>query len=136
MGKIEAPKRIRTEDFSSDQRAIVERIGEALNTFNQDVYNLLYRGLDFDNLNQQIITIPVTIDGSGDISNEPKFVTSVRGKIRGVIVVNCVDPNNPSNYPTSQPFVSFNFNNNVITVNHVTGLNPGSSYQLTLLILP
>ena len=40
-----------------------------------------------------------------------------------------------SEYPTSAPFATFSQESNIVTIQHVTGLNPGITYNLILLII-
>jgi hypothetical protein len=136
MARIQAPRRVRIEDFGPEERKVIERLSETINTFNEDVYNTLSNGVDFDNLNQQLVDVIVQIDAGGEIANEPRFTTTVRGRIRGVIVVRAENIENPNVFPTAAPFISYASNGNLVTILNVTGLPNSSSYRLTLLILP
>lgn len=132
-------RRIRTEDFDAEQRALIERLSYAINEFqDQTIFNL-NKGLDFQNLNQDVIDVELNIDGSGNIINPPTINTSLKTKARLVFVGNAVNLQNPQVIPTSQPFVSFTVDTTaagqIVRLLGVTGLQNNSQYRLSLLII-
>lgn len=132
MPKMQIPKKIRFEDFSSEDKEIVERIGFAFNSFSDEVYQLLNGGLDSNNLNRQIVDIDVIIDGSGKLQGQPQIKLTTSGKIRGLNVINALNLVNSTIYPTQAPFVSFTASGTILTINNISGLQSNSQYRLTL----
>lgn len=135
MGQIQNPKRIRAEDFPQDQQEFAKVLGGLINIFLEEVYNLTNGNVDFYNLNQELIDVDIDVDSSGSISNDAKFKTNVTSSIKGINCVRAENLRDTSIYPVSQPFVSFTPNDNIITINNVSGLQNGSKYRLTLHIL-
>jgi hypothetical protein len=132
-------RRIRTEDFDPEYRQLIERISFAINEFqDQTIFNLT-KGIDFQNLNQDIIDVEVSIDGSGNLVNPPTIRTNLRTKARLVFVGNAVNLQNPQTVPTSAPFVTFTVDTTsqgqIVRLLGASGLQAGSQYRLSLLII-
>lgn len=132
MGKMQIPKKIRVEDFSGENKEVIERIGYAFNPFADEVYGLLNGNLDSNNLNRQISDISVLIDNIGTLKSQPQLKLTISGKIRGINVISATNQVNPSIYPISAPFVSFSINGPTLTILNVSGLQNNSEYRLTL----
>lgn len=131
--KIQTPRKLRAEDFKSDQQELIGKIGDIYNTFADEIYQALNKRLDnTDNLNRQFVDITVLTNSTGLLANQPQIKTTVSGKIRAVYVGNAINLTNPGTYPTSAPFVSFTINGNILTLLNVTGLQASSEYKLTL----
>lgn len=130
--KIQVPKRIRTEDFATEDQAVASGIGSVINDFTDEVYRVLNKGVDFENLNRQVTQVVVTMDAAGLVVNAPQIKSTLLTKVRGINVINAVNINNTTIYPTTAPFVSFSTNSNLLTILNITGLQAGSQYQLTL----
>lgn len=133
MGKIQTPTRIRIEDFSEENRELIQKIAFIYNSFSDGVYQTLSGGVDFENLNRQVLDITINIDASGKVVNNPQIKSTLKTvKVIGINVLNAINQVNSNIYPISSPFVSFTINNNIVTILNVTGLQPGSQYSLTL----
>ena len=132
--KIQIPKKIRTEDFDSESQDMVSKIGEVYNTFADEVYQALDGRLDSENLAIQIVTISVVIDAAGKVKNPPQIKLDLGARVRGTTVINAVNQVNPTIYPTTHPFISFTATSTLLTINAVSGLQPGSQYLLTIKI--
>ena len=132
MGQIQVPKKIKVEDFPSDQQSLVSKLGYIFNDFSEGVYYLLQKGIDFTNLNRQIITFTLNIDSSGKIINPPQLKYNLKTNPQGITVVNAQNVNNPEVYTLTAPLVSWTNQNGLVLIQNVTGLQPGSKYTLTL----
>lgn len=132
MGKLQIPKKIRTEDFDNDYQDLIDKVGFVYNNFADEVYQALNGQLDFTNLNRQLIQTTINIDSSGKIINNPQIKITTASKIVGINTIRAVNLNNSTIYPTSTPFVSFSLNGSILTIQNVTGLQNSSQYQLTL----
>lgn len=130
--KIQVPKKLRAEDFKSDQQDLINKIAYIYNSFVDEVYNVLNKNVDYDNLNRQIVELTVKIDSSGKVINSPQIKTSLRTKIRGINVLNAVNQDNSTIYPTNAPFLNWTVNEEILTVLNVSGLQSNSQYKLTL----
>lgn len=130
--RIQIPKKLRAEDFKSDQQDLIQKIAYVYNSFCDEVYSVLNKNIDYENLNRQIIDIIVKIGDTGEVLSTPQIKTSVRGKIRGLLVLNALNQVNSRIYPTSAPFVSWTINGDILTILNITGLQNNSEYKLTL----
>lgn len=129
--KIEIPRQIRTEDFSEDQRDLVAKLSRNLTPFMDSVFRVLDGGVDYENLNRQFVDINVIVDAAGVVT-VPQIKSKLRGRVRGINVLNAINLINPSIYPTSAPFISFTTNADIVTILNVTSLQPGSQYRLSI----
>jgi hypothetical protein len=130
--KIQIPQRIRAEDYKSDEQDMVSKLARVISPFLDNVYAVLNKGIDFDNLNRQLVDIDITIDSSGNLVNPPQIKNTTNGSLRGINVINAINLVKPGVYPTTSPFVSWSINGNIINVLNVTGLQASSQYRLTL----
>jgi hypothetical protein len=132
VSKIQVPKKIRTEDFDSEDQEMIGKLAFSFNSFSDEVYQQLNGALDYDNLNRQVVVLTVTMDKNGKVTQSPTIKVQLNGRIRGVQVLNAVNVNNIGVYPTGAPFVSWSLNSNLLTILNITGLQASSQYQLTL----
>ena len=114
---------------------MAEVIISPYNTFTNDVYKQINGNLTFDNLDRQLVTMEVKIDGTGKVLNKPQIKLTLASKITGIKVINARNSNDTNTYPLSCPFISYDINEKLVTIKNVTGLQPSSQYQLTLEIL-
>lgn len=132
MSKMQIPKKIRVEDFSGDNKEVIEKIAFMFNPFADEVYRLMDGNLDTSNLNRQIVDVSVKIDNLGALVAQPQIKVTTNGKIRGLNVISANNSINPTVYPISAPFVSFTTNSNILTILNVSGLQNNSEYKLVL----
>jgi hypothetical protein len=129
--KIESPSRILTSDFADEDKEVAGKIGGILNNFNEEVYSLTNKNITIaDNLDQLIKVISVRVNSSGEPTTTLSFKNTLKGKIQGTQVIRVFN-----GLPTSQPFITFTETNGVVTINHITGLNPNTDYQLVILVI-
>jgi hypothetical protein len=132
MGKIQVPKKIRTEDFEPDDQKMADKLGFVYNDNADIVYQTLTKGVDYENLKRQLVTFVVNIDKNGKVAQSPEIKLNLVGRVLGVQVLNAVNINNVNIFPTTAPFVSWNVNSNILRILNITGLQASSQYQLTL----
>lgn len=128
-------KRIAKEDFNSEDRGLVEKLALPINSFFEQVRNALNGDIDFQNLNQKIVTLRVRVDASGNPVVLTKFKSEINGRALGIICINAVNNTNATNYPTGTPWISYTENSALITVNNITNLAQDDVYTLTLLMI-
>jgi hypothetical protein len=135
MARIEIPKKIRTEDFTTDEQTIIAKISDPFNDLADAFYFALTKSIDFENLNRDLVTVNVNIGATGQVSNLPQVRHSLQtGAPRGVNVIRAINSKSPNTvFPTGAPFLSYTVvSQNVIQVLAVTGLQNNSQYVLTL----
>jgi hypothetical protein len=132
MSKLQAPKKIRIEDFKSDQSDLISKIGFVYNSFADQVYQVLNGNVDYDNLKRQIVTLDITVDANGALVNAPSIKYNLNSKLKGITVLNAVNLVNSNTYPSSHPFISWDLNGSLINIKNISGLQNNSQYRLTL----
>ncbi len=133
--KIRIPEKLRTEDFPSDIQDSIGKIGKVYNQFTEQVFRALNGGIDFENLDRQLIDVDITTDSAGKLVNPPQVKLTNRSKVNGINCVNAINLVNPSIYPTGAPFVSFSTNSSILSILNVTGIPVSSQFRLTLELL-
>lgn len=130
-------KRIRAEDFPEEMQDTISRLAYSINTFMDQVVFLFNNNIDYRNLAQEIIDITFVTDGSGNIENAPRLVqlNNINRKTQGILCIQAQDLNDPTNTPSSQPFVTFTLNANQVRITNVTGLTANTEWRLRLLFI-
>lgn len=133
--KLNVTKRIVTEDFPKEDQALVGKLAFAMNSFFEQVAGAFNKNITIeDNLNMDIKSVVVTVDASGIPTVAAAFQSVLRTKVRGISVLRARNNVTATVYPTGAPFISFEENGKVVTIQHVTGLQAANSYTLTLLV--
>lgn len=136
MANIQAPKRIRKEDFPEDYQELIDKMAYIINNFFDEVYFAFQGNIDFTNISQQLVNVNVSLDGSGNLIQNYQVSYNLPSIVRGVICVKAENLDNSSVYPTSQPFVSFTLKSgNIFEITNVSGLQNSSNYKLTLILI-
>lgn len=141
MARIPDLRQITKEDFDQKDQKLIDKLAFPINNFMQQVIGVLKNGVDFNNLNQQLLTVTVSVDATGFPVNTVQFKSTLTTKVAGLICINAVNTSSTIRYPEAQPFISWSQNNSVITLNNISGLGIPSgqtnsdTYQMTLLII-
>lgn len=133
--KIRIPEKLRTEDFPSEIQDSIGKIGKIYNQFTEQVFRALNGGIDFENLDRQLIDVDIVTDGSGNLVNPPQVKLTNRNRINGINCVNAINLVNPTIYPSGAPFVSFSSSGTILSILNVTGIPANSQFRLTLELL-
>ncbi len=126
-------KRIQKEDFEAEMRDTIDKLAYPLNSFMEQTKSALDGNLDFTNINQELITVDVTVDTDGIPTIVTKFKSTLNTKCAGVTCINALNLTSASTYPDGAPFCSTTESSGIVTINHVTGLQANNKYRLTLL---
>jgi hypothetical protein len=131
MALIPAVKRLLAEDFK-DQPWIAKLLGP-INDFFGQMSNALNKRLTFtDNFAGIVKTVEVNVLAS---NTYPIYVKCGLGKVSGLWIIKCEEVNATIATVTSAPLVHFEFINNQIKINDITGLTVGKKYNITLVII-
>jgi hypothetical protein len=122
MARIPDLRLIKKEDFDSKDQKLIDQIAFPINNFMQQVINVLKNGVDFTNLNQQIISFTISVDAFGVPVSPISFKNTLNTKIQGLVCINAVNQTTTSRFPQSTPFISYTLNNNVIIITNIAGL--------------
>ena len=132
------PKRnnIDPAGFPNEVQEGMQGLAGTLNAFIRDTVDCLEKGLDFKNINQDLVTIRVRVDASGVPIQGGSFKNTLKSKqVEGIQVIRAINVQSSAIYPTSHPFISYIENDKVVTIRNVTGLQANNSYDLTLLVI-
>lgn len=132
--KLTNVKRINTEDFEEDDRDLVGKMGYLINNVFEQLVQGLNKNLTVkENMNEDIFNVDVYVDASGTPIIPALFKYILKGNCLGVSVINAVNLDNPAEYPTSAPFISFNqTSGTLVTITNIKGLQAATRYRLTL----
>lgn len=122
MGRIPDLRQIVKEDFDKADQSLVDKLGYPINNFMQQVITVLKRGIDFNNLNQQIVTFTASVDTTGTPTVPIQFQSTLLTKIIGLQCINAVNTSSIIRYPQAGLFVSYSINGNLITITNIAGL--------------
>lgn len=133
MAIFPSPKLIKTSDFAAEHEELITTLGNILNTTLEQIYAALNQGIDFNNLNQSILSFSVIVDNNGVPTSNIELKSVLKSKIQGIL---CVKATGDS-LPLSNPLVSFTYSSstNSVKVSHITGLTPGKTYNLTVILI-
>ena len=132
VGKAPDLKRIAKEDFESQYHSLIEKLAFPLNSHMEQVRNLFSKGIDFDNLTRELITLKVQTDLESKPLTKLSFKSTLKNKVRGINVISANITSSNTSYVQQAPFISFSQNNNIISINNISGLSPETTYELLL----
>ena len=136
MGRIQAPKTIRAEDFPQDAQETVTKLAFVLNNYLTEIFSLVNGNIDFFNLAQSLRTITVTTGAGGVVTTLPVRVSSeLNRRVAGVICVSARNPLDPSVFVNNTPFVTFSSEPGQLVIQNISGLPANSQIQLTLVLI-
>lgn len=136
MAKLNVTKRIVTEDFAPEDQQLVEKLAFTMNSFFEQTAAALSKNITIeDNLNMEVKDVVVAVDGSGVPTSTTSFQCSLKTRVRGLLVIRAQNSTDATVFPSGAPLVSYSQNGSLITVSHITGLQAGYSFKLTILVL-
>lgn len=129
MSKIN-PQRLTTEEFP-EQQDWISKLFQPLNQFTGEVVRAFSNGFNIeDNLFQEIREIKYV----NSASNFPlKFRTKFNSSPKGLSVIYLLN-GTLGVYSSLQPWVAWGYQNNEVTITEISGLTPGSTYTIRLLV--
>jgi len=137
MAKLDNINRIIAEDFEKDDQELIGRLGGVLNHFMEQTFEAFAGRIDFDNLDQEVKTIQITVDGSGTPVGESQFSSEKLSRAKGSVVIAARNLDNIANFPTSVPFVVFSsVQDSLYKINNISGLQANEKYELVLILFP
>jgi len=134
MAKLQAFKRIISEDYPSQYRSLVGQLAYSINSLADDVLNALNKNISVkDNTNLSQKTISVTVDANGVPTTSTSVSTGLASACVGIQVINAVNQTDSNAIPTSAPFISFTNTTDGIKINKISGLQATNNYNLTVI---
>lgn len=134
--KLDILRSISKEGFESQYQTLIGQLGGLLNNNFTNLYNALNNSLTFrDNFNADIKDIRVKVDNSGTPTLGGQFLTAVKGQIDGMTVIRVISVDNNSIYPSSQPFITYQQVNNLVTIKNIAGLRANTLFELRVQVI-
>jgi hypothetical protein len=134
MARLSNLKRIIKEDFPDEYQELIDKLAYSLNPFLEQISEAFNKNINNDNLAREFVTITVE-NSTGNLKIPVQVKTSLRSRVVGLNVIRVENLTNSSIYPTNNPFVAWTINNNILTVQKVTGIQDNNKYRLTLEII-
>lgn len=130
-------RRLKKEDFDSQYQELVDKLAFPLNLFMEQTQSALNKGIDFQNLNREVVEVDLISTALNAPLITTKINTRLKTKIAGCHCINAqnVDLNDPSAEVTGTPFITFTENSGLMTVNKVYGLPTGVKFRLRLEVI-
>jgi hypothetical protein len=139
MSRVPDLRQIKKEDFDSKDQKLVDQLAFPLNNFMQQVINVCKNGVDFNNLNQQIVTFTASVDSTGTPTTPIQFKNTLSTKVIGLICINAINVSTNMRYPQAAPFISYTISAGNIIITNISGLGipagqtNSDSYTFTIL---
>jgi hypothetical protein len=133
VARVPDIKRIKKEDFNSDQQDWVEKLAFPLNSFMEQVRSAFQKKIDFTNLNQELITISLIVDASGFPITTTKYKSNLSTNVAGHTVLGHVNRTDSTVMVTGAPYLTFTESGGIVQILHVTGLPANNKFDLTVL---
>lgn len=131
--KLTGYKRIIKEGVPKEYHVLIDAIAPSINDFADQVINAFNKNITVeDNLNMEIKTLEVVVDGGGIPTMSTAFKSNLADRVRGIVVIRAENLTNSMVYPTAAPFITYSENNSVITINHIAGLPASDKFKLRL----
>ncbi len=126
-------RRIDSADFDKTVRPTIDKLAFILNSFMEQTRSAFQGHINFTNLNQQIVTVLVTVDSTGKPLQPTQYKSTLNTQVIGNVCINAVNQTTSGVYPTTAPFINFTINENLVTILNISGLQANAQYQLTVL---
>ncbi len=134
MSRIPDFKRITVEDFPAEDQQTIGKLAFPINSFFEQIRGAFNKAIDFNNLNQEVVTLSFTTNELGQPINALKFKTTVSGRINGMLPISLKILSN-NEVVTQAPFVNFTQNERFISILHISGLKASTRYEISLLVI-
>ncbi len=137
MAQLPQIRRIYTEDvINSDGTINSERLLYSINLFIENTYNILDRGITYDN-NIDSQTAELTFKTSSLYTsakqfNKVTFLIAMGGKPIGCEILNIVDVSTNHQIITDPVSLAWSVNKQSIVIDFVAGLKDSTSYKMTV----
>lgn len=131
MANVTNLKRLKAEDFEDDYQSLVNQLALILNPFLEQIAAAFNHGIDFDNLNQEVITFTTKL-ASGVPVTKISAKSTLKTRLKGMTVISAVNKTDGT-FPTGAPFITYKLTTNGFDVLHITGIPDNKEYTFTVI---
>lgn len=135
MARVPDFKRLAKEDFPEEYRNLIDKLAFPINSHFEQVRSALNKNINFQNLDQEIKTLSFTTGSSGQPASKQVFKSSISGRVQGIIIIRAVITSSNTSFVQTAPVISWNQNEDLVTITNIGGLLPETGYQLTIMTL-
>lgn len=126
-------RRLIRTDFKQEFQALVDQLSVSINIGIENLYDALNRKLTLrDNIACTVKEIDVKVDAAGTPTATTLFQMDISNRLDGLVVLNALNQDDSSIYPTSGIFVSWTQTQNGILINNIKGLQANQTYRLKI----
>ena len=131
--KLPSFRRLIRTDFKQEFQALVDQLSVSINIGIENIYDALNRKITLrDNIACTVKEIDVKVDASGTPLSTTQFQMDITNRLDGITVLNAINLDVSTNYPTSGIFISWTQTQTGILLNNITGLRPNQTYRLKI----
>jgi len=134
MARVGDLKRLNKEDFAAADRDMIDRLAYILNPFMEKVLSAFNKNIDFNNLNQEIVTFTVKVDATGKPVVKTSIKYSLKTKLNGLTVIFAQNQTD-SALVTSSPFITFAQDGTSLNISNITGLPANKTFSITVILI-
>lgn len=134
MARVPDLKRLTVEDFPKEDQGLVSKIAFVVNSFHEQVRSALNKSINFDNLDQQVVTLSFLTNDQGQPLSTQQFRSELQTNVRGILPIS-INVNNNQGLASTMPVINFTQNENLVSIPFIGGLQPETRYSLTLLLI-
>lgn len=133
--KLASFKRLDKQNFEDQYNKLIDGLSFVFNNDLQSLFDIFNGKISLgDNLLCTIKDVPIVVDENGIPNNSAQFqIDKPNMRILGCTVLNARNTTNSNTYPLGAPFLSFTAGTQLVTIDHVTGLQPHQNYTLTVI---
>ena len=122
------------EDFPQDQQQLISKLAFIYNPLIDQINTIMNKNIDFVNLNQQVITFTTTVSSTGVPTTALSFQSVLRSPVQGILCMSAQNTTD-STLLAGAPFIQFTRSSGTITINQITGLVPGKTYDIAAILI-
>lgn len=137
MAKLSSYRRIVKNDYQDEYKPLVDQLSVSINNGFDTLFNALNGKLNFyDNIASTIAEIRISVDSNGFPLQRTQFkLSGNQTNVEGILVLKISGYNNPTLYPTSGLALSYTFDNGLVTITNIKGLETNKIYSIKLLTI-
>jgi hypothetical protein len=134
MAKVTNIKRIIKDNFQQKDQELVEALAFSINPFSEQIVAAFDKGINFDNLNQELLTFKTRVNAQQVPIVKLDIKTTLKTRIQGCTIINVQNITDAS-LLTSAPFISYNLSQSGITITQILGIVPNKDYNITVILI-
>lgn len=132
--RIPNQKRLDKQNFDDQYGELIDTLAFTVNNDGEVVFNVLNRNVSLkDNVFCTVREVQVILDANGIPKNTASFQLDITNmRVLGCVVLKAVNAKISTTYPSGSPFLNYTQTTNIVTINHVTGLQADTPWNLTI----